>query len=287
MEILQLIYFKDAAETENFSKAAKKNMVPQPSISSAVKRLEQELGVTLFDRSGRKIYLNENGQFFYQKVSLILNTLDECTIYFSKQQKKELILYIQNGDFFMAPMAADFSTHYPNARIIYATVEQVMHSQKAPYDFTFMELMDDMNDFNYEIILEDELVALVSIHHPLSNYDTIDVSQLKNEKFIGLWDTIPMQAVINRFCQEYGLFTPDCIFRTHDNFATLYKVTQNEGVAILPEKYYSIHLSSGIKLLKFHHTVSSKLVIAWNKSKVLSPLESEFLQFTKKWFASL
>ena len=78
MELLQLKYFKDAAELENFSKAAKKNMVPQPSISYAIKKLEDELGVLLFDRNGRKIFLNENGEYVYQKVSSILNTVENA-----------------------------------------------------------------------------------------------------------------------------------------------------------------------------------------------------------------
>ena len=50
MELLQLRYFKDAAELENFSMVAKKNMVPQPSISKTIGKLEDELGVLLFDR---------------------------------------------------------------------------------------------------------------------------------------------------------------------------------------------------------------------------------------------
>lgn len=56
MELLQLKYFKDAAELENFSKAAKKNMVPQPSISYAIKNLEDELGVPLFDTTVVKYF---------------------------------------------------------------------------------------------------------------------------------------------------------------------------------------------------------------------------------------
>ena len=73
MELLQLRYFKDAAELENFSMVAKKNMVPQPSISKTIGKLEDELGVLLFDRQGKRIVLNDNGKFFYEKVSAALN----------------------------------------------------------------------------------------------------------------------------------------------------------------------------------------------------------------------
>lgn len=97
MELLQLKYFKDAAELENFSKAAKKNMVPQPSISYAIKKLEDELGVPLFDTNGRKIFLNENGEYFYQKVSSILNTVDECKTFFENNNVENIKLYIQDG----------------------------------------------------------------------------------------------------------------------------------------------------------------------------------------------
>ena len=56
MELLQLKYFKDAAELENFSKAAKKNMVPQPSISYAIKKLEDELGVLLLTETVERFF---------------------------------------------------------------------------------------------------------------------------------------------------------------------------------------------------------------------------------------
>ena len=72
MELLQLRYFKDAAELENFSMVAKKNMVPQPSISKTIGKSEDELGVLLFDRQGKRIVLNDNGKFFYEKVSTAL-----------------------------------------------------------------------------------------------------------------------------------------------------------------------------------------------------------------------
>lgn len=56
MELLQLKYFKDAAELENFSKTAKKNMVPQPSISYAIKKLEDELDVPLLTQTVVKYF---------------------------------------------------------------------------------------------------------------------------------------------------------------------------------------------------------------------------------------
>ena len=78
MEFLQLKYFCDAALTENFSETAKKFMVPPSNISQSVKRLEGELGVSLFDRNANRIRLNAHGKIFYEKVSNALCLIDEA-----------------------------------------------------------------------------------------------------------------------------------------------------------------------------------------------------------------
>ena len=67
MEILQLLYFCSAAETENFAQTAKVYGVPATSISQSVRRLEKELEVTLFDRVANGVKLNERGKVFYAK----------------------------------------------------------------------------------------------------------------------------------------------------------------------------------------------------------------------------
>ncbi len=76
MEMLQLRYFYESAKAENFSKTAQKYMVPVSSVSASVKRLEKELGVELFSRTGNRIMLTEKGKQFLAVVSNTLNQLD-------------------------------------------------------------------------------------------------------------------------------------------------------------------------------------------------------------------
>lgn len=76
MELLQLRYFINAAETENFSLTAKKFDVPASNISQSIKRLERELQTVLFDRRANRISLNEKGQAFYKKAKEALSLLD-------------------------------------------------------------------------------------------------------------------------------------------------------------------------------------------------------------------
>ena len=78
MEMLQLIYFCDAAQTENFSKTAKKYLVPPSNISQSIKRLENELETPLFERQANKIKLNNSGLLFYKNAKSALELLENA-----------------------------------------------------------------------------------------------------------------------------------------------------------------------------------------------------------------
>ena len=78
MELLQLKYFCDAAETENFSKTAEKYLVPTSNISQSIKRLEKELDTELFEHRANRIRLNEDGRQFYSDVSKALILLENA-----------------------------------------------------------------------------------------------------------------------------------------------------------------------------------------------------------------
>lgn len=77
MEILQLRYFYESAKSQSLSAAARKYMVPVSSVSVSVKRLETELGVALFERTGNRILLTEKGKLFYQTAEQLLRGLEK------------------------------------------------------------------------------------------------------------------------------------------------------------------------------------------------------------------
>lgn len=77
MELLQLRYFLVAAKYEHMTKAAEVLRIAQPALSQSIKRLEQELGIPLFDREKRNIRLNDAGRFLEQKLLPIMAALEE------------------------------------------------------------------------------------------------------------------------------------------------------------------------------------------------------------------
>lgn len=286
MELLQLKYFKDAAKYENFSTAAKHNFVPQPSISKAVKNLETELGVPLFERSGKKIFLNDNGRYLYDNATKIFNILDDCTERFSHYKSNIIRTYIQEGSFFIPKLVADFTLLHDNTTIHYSTVSEVLHAKKSPYDFTFMAMQQDMSKYDYELLFEDDLILLVSIEHPLATRDMVSLAELKEENFVSYYDTISHRILSDRLCRQIGHFEPRYIYETHDEYIVLHLVSKNVGVTLMPEQFYYTRPYNNLKALKLDRTIPCQLVLAWEKNRVLSTTEKTFINFSKEWFSS-
>ena len=78
MDLYQIRYFLTIAETGTFSRAAERLYVSQPSLSAGIKKLEQELGVMLFERGGRRTVLTAAGRTFQQKASVIMTHYQEA-----------------------------------------------------------------------------------------------------------------------------------------------------------------------------------------------------------------
>ena len=77
MELLQLRYFCVVAKHQNVTKAAAELMISQPSLSKTLKALEREVGQALFERRGKYIRLNRQGEIFYENISKSLMLLDD------------------------------------------------------------------------------------------------------------------------------------------------------------------------------------------------------------------
>ena len=76
MNFNQLKYFLEVAQSENISRTAQRHLLPSSAVSSSIKKLEQALGVPLFDRSGNKITLNAKGKFFAAEIEEICKKID-------------------------------------------------------------------------------------------------------------------------------------------------------------------------------------------------------------------
>lgn len=86
MEIQQLRYFLVAARYQHVTKAAEEIHIAQPALSQIIKRLESEVGTSLFEKNGRNITLTPEGKILQEEALKILKTIDELPIVLQKKE---------------------------------------------------------------------------------------------------------------------------------------------------------------------------------------------------------
>ena len=241
MELLQLRYFRDAAIYENFSETASIHLVPQSYISKTIKKLENELGISLFDRKGKKVILNENGKYFLTKINAALNLIDEGVAKFNEPTKSNLSVYVQAGNRFVSLIIADFLNISKD--IYVSCINQTSEDMPSDsYDFTFMQQNNTMSDLAYETLIDDEIMVAVHEDLPLANKDIIDISELANEKFIGYFKTMNIRDFTDKYCKLHG-FTPNVVFETADTTAFSYMLQKKEGIALVPSANWTLNFT--------------------------------------------
>lgn len=167
MKLQQLNYFKALAEKEHLFQTATELYISPPALSTAISRLEEELGVPLFDRVGRNIRLNENGKKFYSHVNSILGELDRACAELKNDSPvnlNSLNVYtstnISWGDAF-----GDFIYHNPQVTFNHQVMDNdriFSCDQGVQPDFVITALSDaPVGQYEYKVLIPDDSPVLV------------------------------------------------------------------------------------------------------------------------------
>ena len=121
MELHQLRYFCAIAETGSFSRAALKTHISQPSLSQQIRKMEDELGVKLFDRLGRSVRLTEFGQSFLPRALTVLHDLEIARNEVAEKKTTAsgsicIGVIPTIGPYFLPEVLPSFSREWPQAR---------------------------------------------------------------------------------------------------------------------------------------------------------------------------
>lgn len=190
MDIVQLEYFLAVARTENMTTAAASLHVAQSSVSRCISRLEDHLGVPLFDRSGSGIALNENGRAFYPHAEAIIRELAD-----GSRRMKEL--RDQNlGRVAISTCAARqinqlmirHMEEYPDVLFRQRRssdleeIQRLLDRGVLDYALTFTPLSE--HDYNWTPLIYEKYYVLVSAAHPLAARSSVCVAELEGENIL-------------------------------------------------------------------------------------------------------
>jgi len=214
MNLSQLYYFRKLAELQHYTQAAQELYITQPSLSGAIASLESELGIALFEKRGRNVYLTKYGKEFYQYVCSSLQLL-ERGIAVAKEHAGALsgtvdigsISTIQ-GDYL--PMVirsfisekgrnVKFSIHQEQTNAIVEAVKSGV------WDIGFCSPVENEPELFFVPVLQQPLVVVVNKEHPLAKETTLTFGQLAGYELLSYHTEQPIGKKIGELLQSHGL----------------------------------------------------------------------------------
>ncbi len=289
MDLVQLEYFKTVAECEHLTNAAKKLNVAQPTLSVSLSRLENEVGVPLFNRVGRGIYLNKCGEIYLEYVNQVLNLLkraqDEVDRY-ADRMNSILNLGIVNKPFSQT-LVMDMKQKYPEIKIHQinvnpADVETELEAETI--DLVITNCISHDPEIISEAIHRERLFLAVAANDPLAAYDWIRLIDAEKHNFISLPKQYEYRMVTDKICEEAG-FTPKVTVECyHCQFPEM--LMSGKGAALMTES--RIKAYAGSNLIKFISIEDPIPYItyyaAWKAGRHLNKMTRDFLKFLKSHY---
>jgi DNA-binding transcriptional LysR family regulator len=291
MELQQLEFFLRVVEEGSFSKAAERVYRTQPAVSIAIRRLEEEIGATLFDRSQKTPTLTEAGEAIHDYAQRIIALRDQAREAVSDlrnlQRGRVRIGANESTSLYMLPQVIlKYREHFPMVRVeIYRHVSERLPREVLDRNVDFALLAFEPVDKDLESfpVLKDELVLILSPEHPLAGRDSLTVKDLGSESFLAHnVKTASRAKVVEVFAQHH---TPLNISLELATVETIKRFVQlNIGLAFVPRMCVQEELSRGtlvtipVKGLSYYRT----LWVCHRRSMSFSHAASAFLDVLKQ-----
>jgi DNA-binding transcriptional LysR family regulator len=286
MELRHLRYFVSVADELNFTRAAEKLHVAQPSLTRQIHNLEDELGVRLLDRSKGRISLTEEGRTFLidarRLVSLSLESV-QAVQRFSRGESSQLnlgYLFKFNFDLLPATLASFYVARPEIAVNLFDMVpaEQLRALESRKIDLGFVGLRpsgvaDTFDGLLWECVARHDIVAVLPANHPLAKRRSILMRDLKASFFVAMSEqTHPgSQDWLRSLCADAG-FTPRILQDVDLETGIMTFVAEGLGVTLAREQIKNLP-HPGVVFRPVAMAPKADYWIAWhgsNRSKALA-----------------
>lgn len=242
MDIRHLEYFIEVARYCSFTKAAQTLYISQPAISKAIKNIEDEFGIVLFDRSGKKVILTDAGKILYNQAKSIVKSFNSLSTEINDLVNLEkgnirIGLPPMIGSNFFPKVITQFHEKYPNVTIQLVEVGAKRVETEVGngnLDMGVAVLPTDEEIFHTFQFVKDSLKLIVHPSHPLAEREVVTLSELAEEDFVYFHEDFTLHDRILEECLNRG-FEPRIISKSSQWDFIVEMVAFNLGIALMPE----------------------------------------------------
>ena len=242
MEIRQLKYFVEVVKWKSFSKAGEMLHITQPTISKMIKSLEDEMGVTLLDRSTKRVELTDAGEIVFRNALNLVKSIE------SLESELEDTLQMEKGHIRMGlpPMIGNnlipkilAGYHKLHPQVIVQIMEdgaRKVEQAVSDGDLDLGMVVLPVNETVFETlpVIEEHLVLIVYPEHRLAERQEVALEELKDEIFIFYPENFTLHFHIKEACAKAG-FQLNVLYESSQWDFISEMVAEKLGIAFLPE----------------------------------------------------
>ncbi|HEV7176061.1 MAG TPA: LysR family transcriptional regulator [Solirubrobacteraceae bacterium] len=296
MDLRQLRYLVALADERHFTRAAEREHIAQPALSQQIRRLEEEVGVALVERTTRRVSITEAGELLVARARRILSELNAA------EAELEALRGILTGHVSVGAM-------HTMGPVDVSLALAIFHQRHPGVELTVLEqsseelaemLRDDVLDLAYLSVTErieshglglhqlvsEELVVILPRAHPLAKRSGVRMSELAGEQFISYREGSRLREILNRAAREAS-FDPHVMLESNESRRIRRLVGRGMGVAILPRSDTEGAGDADIAVVNLDQPALTRdITLAWRQGRRHPPAVAEFIELSRDLFSA-
>jgi LysR family transcriptional activator of glutamate synthase operon len=293
MELRQLRYLVALAEEGNFTRAAANEHIAQPAMSQQIRRLENELGLTLVERTTRRVALTDAGELLVVRSRRILAELEAAEAEIQSLRGMHSGHVTIGAMHTMGPVdlslaLALFRDRHPNVRF---TVREQSSEEMAEMlrvdelDLAFLSVTErvESRGLGLHQLVSEELVVLLPREHRLGGRARLRMAELTGEPFISFRAGARLRELLEAAGREAG-FEPQVTLESNESQRVRRLVSRGLGVAILPRSDAEGPGADVAVATLSEPSLTRDITLAWREGRRLTPAAAEFLDLARATF---
>lgn len=284
MEIQQLYYYMELCKQKNFTEAGYACNMTQGALSKQIRKLENELGITLIRRNTRKFELSKEGEIFLSYAKKMTGTYEEMLKNVQKNQEIKIGCMPVLAPYHFARLVADFRKEYPDIKLVIdERIASEIQENSDRYDFLILRenMMEDQKKFRFSPLYDDKLCAVLYEKHLLYGRDRLQLKELKDDVFIFPERGSGSYEVFYKSCEKAG-FEPKIAFEFPQANTIMSFVSEGVGVTITFSTVYREAKCAGVKMIPLEDELHSVISLFYRKNKPLDYAKKQFLNYVRE-----
>lgn len=278
--------FRAVVELGSFRKAAEAVNISQPALSRRIEKLEEALGVRLFERTTRSVTLTTVGRAFAPSAEQLLDDLDVALLGIRDVSSSRLghvtIACVPSVAYYFLPSAvASFHRRFPRIRVklLDASANEVLSaviSGEADFGVSFMGSQESEVDF--KVLLQEQFVAACRRDHPLARKKRVTWNELYEHEYVSVDKTSGNRLLLDQALSAVSPRAPS-VCETRHVTTMLGLVEAGLGVAAVPSMAMpgrNHHILTSVPLVD--PVVKRRVGIVRRRGRTLTPTAQEFHQ---------